>query len=167
MFQNFKKLFGKGKNGKNEEKVVSPIEGEVVCITSVSDPTFGEEILGKGVAIKPTKGRAVAPVSGTVTVLMSSKHAVSIQTDSGAEVLVHVGLDTIKLKGQYFTAHVKEGDRVKTGDLLLEFDLDAIRNAGYDTIVPVVVCNSDDYTSIETFHDRQVKELDVVMRLVK
>ncbi len=163
MFQKLKKIFAK----ETGEKIYSPVEGEAVPVKNVSDPTFGDEILGKGIAIKPARGRAVAPVDGTVTVLMDSSHAVSLLTDSGAEILVHVGLDTIRLEGRFFTAHAKVGDRVKAGDLLLEFDPDAIREAGYDTIVPVVVLNSGDYTSIEMLPSGPVRELDVLMRLVK
>ncbi|WP_101910166.1 PTS sugar transporter subunit IIA [Marasmitruncus massiliensis] len=163
MFQTLKKIFANPK----QEKICDPVEGEAVPITDVSDPTFGEEILGKGIAIKPLKGRVVAPADGTVTVLIESSHAVSLLTDKGAEILVHVGLDTIQLEGQFFTAHVKVGDRVKRGDLLLEFDLDAIRKAGYDTITPVVVLNSNEYASIELFHGGPIKELDLLMRLMK
>lgn len=163
MLQQLKNIFSK----KTIEQVHSPVEGEAVSIRDVSDPTFGEEILGKGIAIKPAKGRVVSPVDGTVTVLIESNHAVSILSDSGAEILVHVGLDTIKLKGQHFTAHVKVGDQVKAGDLLLEFDPDAIQKAGYDTIVPIVILNSNDYTAIELCGGGMVREQDVLMRLEK
>ena len=104
-------MFGKLKNmfGAKDVAVMilAPVEGEVVPVTQVSDPTFGEEILGKGVAIKPERGRVVAPVSGEISLMFDTGHAVSIVSDDGAEVLVHVGLDTVSLKGQFYTAHVK------------------------------------------------------------
>ena len=104
-------MFGKLKNmfGAKDAAVMilAPVEGEVVPVTQVSDPTFGEEILGKGVAIKPERGRVVAPVSGEISLMFDTGHAVSIVSDDGAEVLVHVGLDTVSLKGQFYTAHVK------------------------------------------------------------
>ena len=165
------KMFGKLKNmfGAKDAAVMilAPVEGEVVPVTQVSDPTFGEEILGKGVAIKPERGRVVAPVSGEISLMFDTGHAVSIVSDDGAEVLVHVGLDTVSLKGQFYTAHVKTGDRVKTGDLLIEFDMDGISGAGYQVITPVVVCNSADYSQIETFTGKHAGELEELIRLRK
>ena len=106
-------------------------------------------------------GLCVEPVSYT------HLHAVSIVSDDGAEVLVHVGLDTVSLKGQFYTAHVKTGDRVKTGDLLIEFDMDGISGAGYQVITPVVVCNSADFSQIETFTGKHAGELEELIRLRK
>lgn len=164
-------MFGKLKNmfGAKDDAIVilAPVEGEVVPVTQVSDPTFSEEILGKGVAIKPARGRVVAPVSGEVSLMFDTGHAVSIISDDGAEVLVHVGLDTVGLKGQFYTAHVKTGDRIKAGDLLIEFDMEGISGAGYQVITPVVVCNSGDFSQIETFTGKRTGELEELIRLRK
>ena len=164
-------MFGKLKNmfGAKDDSIVilAPVEGEVVPVAQVSDPTFGEEILGKGVAIKPARGRVVAPVSGEVSLMFDTGHAVSIVSDDGAEVLVHVGLDTVSLKGRFYTAHVKTGDRIKAGDLLIEFDMEGISRAGYQVITPVVVCNSGDFSQIETFTGKHAGELEDLFRLGK
>lgn len=132
--------------GTTMTALLSPLTGEVVPLDSVDDAVFSAGILGQGAAVQPTDGAVRAPLGGTVTALMDSKHAVGIRGDNGVEVLVHVGLDTVQLEGAPFTAHVSIGDRVDAGQLLVTADLDAIRAAGYDTITPVVVVNSDDYT---------------------
>ncbi|GLJ80882.1 glucose PTS transporter subunit IIA [Microbacterium imperiale] len=130
-------------------RVVAPIAGEVVALDRVDDPVFGGGILGAGVAIRPSAGSAYAPVSGVVSSLLPSKHAFGITGDDGAEVLVHVGLDTVKLDGAPFVAHVAQGDRVERGQLMLEADLEAIRRAGFDTITPIVVLNGDAFEVTE------------------
>lgn len=164
----FKKL--KEKLGMKENKGIligSPIEGEAVSIKEVNDPTFSQEILGKGIAIKPSKGRVVAPVDGEIALIFETKHAISLATEQGVEILIHVGLDTVNLKGEHFTAHVKAGDKVKAGDLLVEFDAEKIREAGYDTITPMVICNTADFAEIKESNLGNVKELDSVLEIVK
>lgn len=151
----------------NKEILYSPIEGNIIPITEVSDPTFGEEIVGKGIAVQPTNGRVVSPVNGTVSMVFETKHALIIISEMGAEILIHIGLDTVKLKGQFFTTHVNPGDKVKKGQLLVEFDLNGIRNAGYDTVTPMVVCNMDAYTDIKTTTGKYQKELSEVITLVR
>lgn len=136
--------------GSKDIVIAAPVAGECVPVSEVSDPTFGEEILGKGVAIKPTGGRVVSPVDGTIETMFDTGHAVSINSDSGVEVLVHVGLDTINLKGKHYTIHKKSGESVKKGDLLIEFDAEAIKAEGYDIITPVVICNSGDFATFVT-----------------
>ncbi|SCP97277.1 PTS sugar transporter subunit IIA [Anaerobium acetethylicum] len=157
----------KGLFGNKKGVIQSPIEGKAVPISTVSDPTFGEEILGKGIAIQPAKGRVVSPVDGTVALMFDTKHAVSIVSDDGAEILIHIGLDTVKLKGKHFTAHAKADDKVKAGDLLLEFDIDKIAAEGYDVIAPVIICNTSDYATIDTVTGKNVKERDRIMVLKK
>lgn len=155
------------KKKSNSEILGAPIEGEAVPSAEVSDPTFGEEMLGKGMAIKPSVGKVYAPVNGTVTMVFDTKHALSITSDQGAEILIHIGLDTVSLKGEHFTSHVNGDDKVKKGDLLLEFDMDAIKAAGFDLISPVIICNSDDYKDIKRFTGKTVKPGDDVMELEK
>ncbi|MEG2017750.1 MAG: PTS glucose transporter subunit IIA [Clostridium sp.] len=141
------------------------VEGELVPIKEVNDPTFSEEILGKGVAIKPFRGRVVAPADAVIDVIFDTNHAVSLVTDKGVELLIHVGIDTVELKGQYFKGFVKAGEKVKAGQVLIEFDVDSIKAAGYDTICPIVICNSGDYERIEVAASGRIKELDEVITI--
>lgn len=161
-------MFGKLKDlmKKKEEVLGSPIEGEAVEMKEVNDPTFADEILGKGVAIKPSKGRVVAPCDGEVLMVFETKHAISIKTEKGAELLIHVGLDTVQLKGEHFTDKIKAGDKVKAGDILLEFDLEKIKQAGYDTICPIVVCNTSDFSGIQPITGA-VTELTEVLKIMQ
>ncbi len=127
--------------------VFSPLNGQVRPLSQVNDPTFAEEILGKGVAIFPEEGKLYAPFDGQVASVMDTRHAVNLISDSGLEVLIHIGLETVRLNGKYFTAKVKDGDRVKKGDLLIEFNLVEIGKE-YDLITPVVVVNADEFSQI-------------------
>lgn len=147
MFGSLKKLFG-GEE-KTAKGIVAPVSGKAVPMSQVNDPTFSQEILGKGAAIIPSEGRIVAPADGVVTMVFDTLHALSVQTDSGAELIIHIGLDTVQLKGQFFKAHVNAGDKVKQGDLLLEFDIEKIKEAGYDVITPVIVCNTPSFPNME------------------
>lgn len=153
--------------GESNSIVLSPIEGKAVSLKQVNDVTFSEEIMGKGAAIIPTVGRAVAPVDGTVSALFETKHAIGLTGDNGVEILIHIGLDTVKLGGKHFTAHVKSGDKVKAGDLLVEFDIEGIKKEGYDVITPVLVTNTHDYKDILSLIDRDVKEKEELIKAVK
>lgn len=158
----FSKLFS-----KPLDEISSPAAGEVVPVTDVNDPTFSEEMLGKGIAIRPSEGKVVAPCDACVDMMFDTGHAVSLIADNGAEILIHIGLDTVNLKGKHYTVHAKSGDKVKKGDLLIEFDADAIAAEGYDTITPVVICNSADYKTVETLTGKTVAAGDPVIRLGK
>lgn len=160
-------MFGLFKKKENKIQIGSPIKGMAVPIKEVSDPTFGEEILGKGLAFKPTEGKIFAPVDGEVSLLFDTLHAVSLTSEDGVEILVHVGLDTVALKGQYFTANVKTGDKVKKGDLLLTADLEQIKAAGYDVITPMVICNTDDFAAVEASTGSNVEPGDTVLEISK
>lgn len=127
----------------------SPAKGRVIPLKEVSDPTFAQEMLGKGVAVIPAEGKIYAPCDGRVTMLFNTLHAVSVVPDYGAEILIHVGIDTVNMKGEGFTAHVSVDDEVKKGDLLLTVDLDQVKAAGYDTATMMVVCNTANYASVE------------------
>lgn len=164
MFDLFKKHGNKGGDKKREE-ILAPVEGEAVALSEVNDPAFNQEILGKGIAIIPSKGRIVAPVSGELTVLFETKHAISITTDGGAQVMIHIGLDTVNLKGEGFKSFKNQGEHVKAGDLLLEFNMDEIKNKGYDLITPVIVLNTPDYPDMECHFGKQVKELEPIIEL--
>lgn len=153
--------------GKKEVRIYAPIEGECVPLSEVSDPTFGEGVLGKGVAIKPANGRVVAPLDAQVSTVFPTGHAVALTTEDGVELLIHVGLDTVKLDGMHFTKHVETGDTVQKGDLLLEVDLESVRNEGYDTITPVIICNTEAFQHIKAETGRKVDLQSVVITAMK
>lgn len=132
-----------------ENDILAPMSGSVLALDQVPDGTFASGLLGQGVAIIPAIGKVIAPFSGEVASLFQTKHAIGLLSDSGIELLIHVGIDTVKLNGEPFTAHVKEGDRVQAGDLLLEFDRQAILDAGYDLATPIIISNSDGYRSVD------------------
>lgn len=161
------RLFNKKNETDKDISILSPIEGEAVSIKDVNDPTFSEEVLGKGVAIKPECGRVVAPIDGEIAVMFKTKHAISIISKSGDEVLIHIGLDTANLNGEFFKSYVNAKDQVKAGDLLLEFDIEKIKEAGYDTISMVVITNTDNYSDIQVFTGKHVKELDEIIKLIR
>ena len=143
-------------------EIGAPLAGNAVSLSETGDQTFAQEVLGKGIAIQPSAGKVIAPCDAEVDALMG--HAVGLHCDNGAELLIHVGIDTVALGGQHYTPHVQEGQHVKKGDLLLTFDMDAIAQAGYKTITPVIVTNSDDYADVER-HPGPVKAGDVVLTL--
>ncbi len=145
--------------------VGSPAKGKAVSLKEVNDPTFAEEMLGKGTAVIPEEGKIYAPADGEIGMVFDTLHAISMTTDFGAELLIHVGLDTVKMKGDGFTGHVKAGDHVKKGDLLLEVDLEKVKAAGYDTITPVLVCNTQDYASVEGIESAHVNAGDDLIEL--
>lgn len=143
--------------GKKDIVISAPVKGECIPISEVADPTFADEILGKGIAIKPTDGKFYAPADGTITTLFPTGHAIGMQTLDGAEVLIHVGLDTVQLKGQFYDTKVEVNQEVKKGDLLLVADVAEISKAGYDTVTPMLICNSDAYANIECKKDGLVE----------
>ncbi len=144
----------------NEIIINSPLTGKVVDLSTIDDAAFASGVLGKGVAIEPTVGVAVSPVDGTVETLFKTNHAIGLVTESGAEILIHIGMDTVKLDGKHFTAKIAQGDVVKVGQPLVEFDIEAIKAEGYSLITPVVVTNSDNYDDVvfETGKDIEIKE---------
>lgn len=125
------------------------MNGKVVPLEQVPDEAFSGKVLGDGCAIEPADGKLYAPCDGVIDTVFDTCHAVNMRSDQGAELLLHVGIDTVKLGGKYFTAHVQNGQQVKTGDLLLSFDADKIRQAGYQLTTPLIVCNSEDYSKME------------------
>lgn len=131
-----------------DASVASPLAGEAKPLTSIEDAVFSTETLGKGIAIEPTLGEVRAPCDGTISTFFDTGHAFGLLADSGVELLVHVGMDTIKLNGKGFEPQVKEGDRVKKGQLLLKFDINYIKSQGLPVTTPVVVSNTDDYSAV-------------------
>ena len=129
--------------------ITAPLSGKAVKLENVPDQTFAQGILGLGAAIEPTEGKVVAPDNGKVETLFDTFHAVGLTLDNGKELLIHVGINTVELKGEGFKAYVSEGDRVTKGQTLLTFDIDFIKSKGYQTITPVLVGNSDEFASVE------------------
>lgn len=145
----------------------APMRGKCVSIKEVPDPTFGEEILGKGIAIIPADGHVYAPADGVISTVFPTGHAVGVTTPDGAELLIHIGLDTVELKGEPFEIKVESDQSVKKGDLLIVADLEKIRAAGKEIITPLVICNSDTYAKVETFVGKDVEPGDEVIKLEK
>ncbi len=162
----FSKLFGKSEE-KNANGIFAPIAGQAVPVSEVPDPTFSSGMLGNGVAIIPTDGKVYAPCNATVDMMFTTGHAVSLVADNGAELLIHVGLETVGLEGKCFTVHVQNGQKVKKGDLMIEVDLEGVKAAGLNTITPVLVCNSDDFGTFNTITGKAVTNADVVIDLAK
>ena len=136
--------------------ITSPVKGDIIPLTEVKDPTFAEGILGEGFAVIPTEGKVYAPFTGSCENIFDTLHALGLVSDNGVELLIHVGLETVNLNGAPFTAHVKNGQHFKKGDLLLEFDMDAIKKAGCEIQTPVIVTNADEYEHLSVEHDRIV-----------
>ena len=140
-----------------EETILSPIKGEVKPIEESSDAAFASGALGKGVVILPEEGKVYAPVTGTVTVLFPSLHAIGITSDAGVELLIHIGINTVQLNGEGFTAHIKQGDQIKQGQLLVEFDMNKIKEAGYSLETPVLVTNYADLKEVKNTNASSVQ----------
>ena len=139
---------------------------ETVDRLVVEDETFASGIMGKGVAIIPVDGKVVSPINGTVQTIFKTKHAIGLLSDEGVEVLIHIGMDTVQLNGEHFTAHIKDGDRVKVGDPLVDVDLEAIRAKGYETVTPVIITNSDQYLDIVGKCDEKAKVGETVITVL-
>ncbi|WP_326513791.1 beta-glucoside-specific PTS transporter subunit IIABC [Clostridium intestinale] len=136
------------KNLVNKITIASPISGEVISLNEVKDETFASEMMGKGIAIKPTEGKVVSPINGVVQTIFKTKHAIGLKSNDGVEILIHVGMDTVQLEGKHFTSYIKDGDEVKVGDILVEFDMEAIEKEGYELVTPVIVTNTMDYLEV-------------------
>ena len=130
-------------------ELVAPVSGTVIPLEKVEDEAFNSGALGNGCAINPTIGEVYAPCDGVISVVPDTIHAVGITADNGAEVLIHVGMNTVELKGKGFEMLVKEDQKIKQGDLLMKFDMDVIKGAGLPTVTPVVVNNADEYASFD------------------
>ncbi|MCM3398681.1 PTS glucose transporter subunit IIA [Oceanobacillus profundus] len=151
----FGKLFKK-KEEVTDVSINAPVSGEVVALEEVPDPVFSEKMMGDGVAIKPTNGEVVSPVIGEIIQVFPTKHAVGIRAENGAEILIHIGLETVSLDGEGFTSYVGEGDQVKQGDKLIHFDMDIIREKAKSTVTPIIITNTDDMSNIEA---KTIKEV--------
>ena len=150
----------------NKITVASPIKGEIVPLNKVNDETFASEMMGKGVAINPKEGKVLSPINGKVQMLFKTKHAIGLKSDEGAEILIHIGMDTVQLEGKHFTAHVKDGDTVKIGDTLVEFDMEAIKNEGYELVTPIIVTNTMDYLEVISSEKKEVNPGETIISII-
>ena len=155
------------KDNSDDAVLYSISEGTAILLSQVNDATFASEVLGKGIAVIPSKGEVVAPCDATVETVFDTKHAVGLSTENGMELLIHIGINTVELEGKYYTAHVKAGDHVKKGQLLISFDMDKIKDAGYDMTTPLIVTNSDDYKDVKILREGSVTPSDKVLEIVK
>lgn len=161
MFKMFKK------KSDNAISLSSVCDGEVVDLSKVEDPVFSERMMGDGFAMIPSKGEIVSPFNGEVTLLVDTKHAVTLKDENDLEVLIHIGIDTVNLAGKCFETFVKTGDKVNKGDTLIKFDIDGIKEAGYKISTPVIVVNTDDYSNINISKDGYVSALEDVLCIEK
>ncbi|ETE05412.1 PTS beta-glucoside transporter subunit IIABC [Streptococcus pseudopneumoniae 22725] len=151
----------------NKKMIFSPISGEIIPLSDVQDKTFSDKLIGDGVAIIPSEGKVYAPFDGKITNIFPTKHAIGLKSDEGVELLIHIGLDTVELKGQGFISHVEEGDRVFKNQLIFEMDLNLIKTKGYETVTPVIVTNTNDFLDVLVLPNNQTiehsKELLVIL----
>ncbi len=163
----FEKFIKITKEIPTQEVLTAYAEGELISIKNVNDPTFAEEILGRGVAIKPSKGELYAPVDGTVAMLFDTLHAIALTTEMGQEILLHIGIDTVELKGKYFSANVKVGQKVKAGELMIRFENEIIQELGFDLVIPMIVTNKEKFRRFQLEDPHTVKIGEKVMVVSK
>lgn len=149
-----------------DKKVIyAPLSGQVIPLKEVNNSTFASEMLGKGVAIIPESGQVISPVDGKVAMLFPTKHAIGITTGSGVEILLHMGINTVTLEGEHFTANIESGSQIFKGQVLLEMDIDAVKAAGYDVTTPIIITNSDEYEHMEVLQTGHVTAGDALISL--
>lgn len=149
-----------------EISIKSPVQGEVIPLSQVNDDVFAQELMGKGIAVIPTEGKIFAPMNCKVESLFKTNHAIGLKDASGVELLIHIGIDTVKLDGKHFKSHIKQGDEVKAGELLIEFDKDAIKKEGYDLSTAVIVTNTSDYMDVLGTEKSRVNNEDTLIRVL-
>ena len=154
-------------NNKAEETLTSPVNGTQISLSEVADETFASEMLGTTVAVEPADGKIVAPCDGEVSNIFETGHAVCITTESGGELLIHIGIDTVKMDGKGFTKKVSDGDKVHAGDILVEANLEEIKNAGYQTTTMMILTNTDEFGNVTKAEPAEVKITSKVMILTK
>ncbi|MFD1388403.1 beta-glucoside-specific PTS transporter subunit IIABC [Oceanobacillus sp. FSL W7-1293] len=149
------------------EDIVSPLTGKTIALEEIEDTAFASGALGKGIAVEPTEGKLISPVSGTVSAMFPTNHAIGITTENGAEILMHIGMDTVQLDGKNFKGHVEQGAKVEKGQLLIEFDIPEIKKAGFPLTTPIIITNSGEYKDIAFTETKQIKIGDPLLSLEK
>jgi PTS system beta-glucosides-specific IIC component len=154
------------KAGGSAKEIAAPIQGKILPLSEITDEAFSSEAMGKGIAIEPSEGKVYAPADGEVTTFFPTGHAIGLTASNGAEILIHVGMDTVEMKGDGFTPKVNQGDMVKCGDLLLEFDIEKIKAAGHPTATPIVITNSDDFADVLPIGEGEAQVGDKLIQLL-
>jgi beta-glucoside PTS system EIICBA component len=153
-------------SSEKHETILSPLSGLVKPLKEVNDPVFSSNAMGRGVAIVPTEGRVTSPVNGVVTMVFPTYHAIGIQSDEGSEILIHIGINTVSLQGEHFTSSIKQGDRVTQGQHLIDFDVEKIKEAGYEVITPIIITNTDHYSDFIELKSDTVQAKEEMLTLV-
>lgn len=153
----FKKLFGKKEEPVKTLQILAPLSGNAVNLASVPDPVFSEKMMGDGIAIEPSEGMVVSPVDGEIMQIFPTKHAIGLKAKNGAEILIHIGLETVSLKGEGFETHVQQGDSVKAGDNLVSFDMATISEKAKSTVTPIIITNTDQAASLNVLTEGKVE----------
>ncbi len=147
--------------------ISAPMDGTVIPMEKIPDEAFSSGVLGTCLAIEPSDGRVYAPADGKIETIFATKHAMNLLLDSGAELLIHMGLETVELKGKHFSVYKKDGDKIKKGDLLAKMDLDELTKEGYSTITPIVLCNTSSFSQVNPTEKKLVIHEDMLMELKK
>ena len=166
-FDSLKKAMTGSTPSSNTIDMIAPISGEIVAIEDVPDVVFAEKIVGDGIAIRPTGNKMVAPCDGEIGKIFETNHAFSLESDSGIELFVHFGIDTVELKGQGFTRIAQEGQKVKAGETIIEFDLEFLTKNAKSILTPVVISNMDEIKELQKMSGAVVVGTDTVLKIVK
>ncbi|WP_094752041.1 PTS glucose transporter subunit IIA [Psychromonas sp. CD1] len=166
-FDSIKKAMSGNTNTEQTIDIIAPLSGEIVAIEDVPDVVFAEKIVGDGIAIRPTGNKMVAPCDGEIGKIFETNHAFSIESDSGVELFVHFGIDTVELKGQGFTRIAQEGQKVKAGDTIIEFDLEFLKENAKSILTPVVISNMDELKELQKMSGTVVVAVDPVLKIIK
>ncbi|SPZ23751.1 Glucose-specific phosphotransferase enzyme IIA component [Providencia rettgeri] len=167
LFDKLKSLVSEDKSSSGSIEIIAPLSGEIVNIEDVPDVVFAEKIVGDGIAIKPAGNKIVAPVDGTIGKIFKTNHAFSIESDDGIELFVHFGIDTVELKGEGFKRIAEEGQTVKKGDLIIEFDLALLEEKAKSVLTPVVISNMDEIKELNKLTGSVTVGETVIMRIKK
>lgn len=167
LFSKLKQLVTDDSKNTSEIEIISPLDGEIIKIEDVPDVVFAEKIVGDGIAIKPSGNKIVAPIAGTIGKIFETNHAFSIESDSGIELFVHFGIDTVELKGEGFTRIASEGQRVKAGDTIIEFDLALLEDKAKSVLTPVVISNMEDIKELTKLTGEVIAGKTPVMKIKK
>ena len=151
---------------RNYLTVLSPFKGKIIPLDQVKDNTFSSGLIGKGVAIEPEIGKLISPFNGIVESIFKTQHSIGLKSDSGIEILIHIGIDTVRLNGQFFHCYMQEGQKIKQGALLIEFDIESISNAGYDITTPIIITNYDNYTDLLVVPEEKTDELEPLLACI-
>jgi PTS system glucose-specific IIA component len=166
-FDSLKKAVSGNTQSDNTIDLIAPLSGEIVAIEDVPDVVFAEKIVGDGIAIRPTGDKMVAPCDGTIGKIFETNHAFSLESDTGIELFVHFGIDTVELKGEGFTRIAQEGQKVKAGDTIIEFDLEFLKANAKSILTPVVISNMDEIKELQKMSGTVVVATDPVLKIIK